>query len=194
MGGLLNVLNAQDKSDEARALAEELIEYRRRRAENRQASPMELNEYAWLLVTCEPEDLRNAKTALPLAQKAVEETVGNNYAMLDTLALAYQMTGDVDKAVETQRKALDLLPPERTPLRTDLEMKLGEYFVEQGGYAEAEPLLLAGYKTLTVREYVRPNDMEEALERCRRPPIRVPTIHSPRPTTDPADSAKVIAG
>ena len=146
-------------------MAQELIEYRRRRAENPQATPQDRAEYASLLLTCEPEDLRNPRTALPLVQEAVEDTDENNYEMLATLALAYQMTDDVDKNVETQRKAFKLLPPDPTLLRSELEMKLDEYLIEQGGYAEAEPLLLAGFKALTEREYVRMDDLKEALAR-----------------------------
>ncbi|MCH7945414.1 MAG: tetratricopeptide repeat protein, partial [Armatimonadetes bacterium] len=120
MDGLLTVLNAQDKLEEARTYASALIELRRQRAEKPQATPSDLNSYASLLLTCEPADLRDPGTALPLAIKAVEKTGARSFSTLGTLALAYQMTGDIDQAVETQREALALLPPDPMPQRTEL--------------------------------------------------------------------------
>jgi len=57
------------------------------------------------------EDLRDPKAALPLAKRAVELTHEQDFASLDTLALALFLTGDVARAVATSEKALGLLPP-----------------------------------------------------------------------------------
>ena len=46
---------------------------------------------------------------------------------LDSLALAYFLTGESDKAARTQREAIALLPPEDTGMRAELEKKLQRY-------------------------------------------------------------------
>ena len=46
---------------------------------------------------------------------------------LDSLALAYFLTGDPAKAAQTQRMALSLLPPGDSDLRAELERKLEKY-------------------------------------------------------------------
>ena len=76
-----------------------------------EAEAPRFNHYAWTLLTCEIEDLRDPKAALPLAKRAVELTHGQDFASLDTLALALFLTGDVARAIATSEKALGLLPP-----------------------------------------------------------------------------------
>jgi len=46
---------------------------------------------------------------------------------LYTLALAQHMTGDTAKAIETQRRALGLIPPEYHQQRKEIEQRLAEY-------------------------------------------------------------------
>jgi hypothetical protein len=113
--------------ENARASAAALITRRKRVAEAPDATPRALNNYPWTLLTCEPEDLRDPQTALPVAKRAVAMTEEKNFNNLDTLALAYFMTGDAAKAVETQERAVSLLPPEESPLRTELETSLAKY-------------------------------------------------------------------
>ena len=49
------------------------------------------------------------------------------------------MTGDTAKAIETQEKAVSLLPPEELPLRTELEASLAKYRAKLPvGLAEGE--------------------------------------------------------
>ena len=78
-------------------------------------------------MNCEPEDLRDPHAALPVAERAVEMTDGKNVGILDTLAVAYFMTGDKAKAIETQEKAVSLLPAGESPLRTEFEANLAKY-------------------------------------------------------------------
>ena len=87
----------------------------------------DLNAYAWALLTCKPVHFRNPPKALELAKKAVEESDGDDAAILDTLGLAYFRTGDTAKAIETQRKAVALLPPGETRTRVVLEDRLAEF-------------------------------------------------------------------
>ena len=78
-------------------------------------------------MTCEPEDLRDPQTALRFALQAVEMSDGENAGILDTLALAFFMTGDTAKAIETQVKAVSLLPPGESSVRTEIEANLAKY-------------------------------------------------------------------
>ena len=47
--------------------------------------------------------------------------------MLDTLSLAYHLTGDTTKAIENQKKAITLLPEGPSRLRTELEENLAKF-------------------------------------------------------------------
>jgi hypothetical protein len=80
------------------------------------------NTLAWGLLTCEDKKKRNPKKALALAQKATRMAGHKNPAFLDTLALAYALNGNIEKAVSTQKKALALLPA-NTPEATRKEMQ-----------------------------------------------------------------------
>ncbi|HZN56838.1 MAG TPA: tetratricopeptide repeat protein, partial [Planctomycetota bacterium] len=95
----------------ARQTRKKLFEILQRIVAAPNAAATHFNHYAWTLLTCEIEDLRDPKAALPLAQRAVELTHGQDFASLDTLALALFLTGDVARAVATSEKALSLLPP-----------------------------------------------------------------------------------
>lgn len=165
VAGLAGRLVAEEKTEEARILFLELMAARRKAAEGPSSNPKTLNALAWLLLTCALEDLRDPAAALPLAEKAVEATGGRAPHLLSTLALAYSLTGAMDRAVETLRKALALLPEARTPLRTELEGRLGEYLTQQKSWAEAESLLLGVQQALGKREYAAPRDRKESFER-----------------------------
>ena len=90
-------------------------------------------------LTCEPADLRDPEAALPVAKNAVRLSGGTDPAILDTLALAYFMTGDTAKAIETQEKAVSLLPPEESWFRSVLEASLVKYRAALSEQESAEP-------------------------------------------------------
>jgi thiol-disulfide isomerase/thioredoxin len=76
-------------------------------------SANQLNELAWGLVDPDRDkkaDPQLVKVAVDAAKKAVELTKTKDGAILDTLACAYFLDGDVAKAVETQEKAVKLRP------------------------------------------------------------------------------------
>ena len=77
-------------------------------------------------LTCEPADLRDPETALRLARDACDMTDNANPGYLDTLALAQHLTGDTPAAIETEKKALSLLPPD-APGRGDYEAALARF-------------------------------------------------------------------
>lgn len=123
---LMHVLVKQGKPDEARTYATKLIRSGRRAAEQPDAEASNLNAYAWSLLNCVPEDLRDPHAALPVAKRAMELTDGKNPENLDTLALAYFMTGDTAKSIETQEKAVAQLPQD-APGRAEYEANLAKY-------------------------------------------------------------------
>ena len=68
----------------------------------------------------------SAETALYLAREACAITHNANPPCLDTLALAQHLTGDTPAAIETEKKALSLLPPD-APGRGDYEAALARF-------------------------------------------------------------------
>ena len=65
------------------------------------------HDLAWLLATG-PDGVRDGWRAVEHATRACELTDWKGSAFVDTLAAAYAAAGDFDKAVETQKKALDV--------------------------------------------------------------------------------------
>ena len=76
------------------------------------AGVVEWNEYANALLQSDWPDLRAPERALELAARAASSSERKNPSILDTLAWAYFRNGDAPKAVDTEREALRLLPPD----------------------------------------------------------------------------------
>jgi tetratricopeptide (TPR) repeat protein len=66
-----------------------------------------LNNLSWLLSTAPEPALRSGAEAVRLASHGVELTHGQDPMLLGTLAAAYAEAGDFDKAVATERQAVD---------------------------------------------------------------------------------------
>jgi tetratricopeptide (TPR) repeat protein len=90
------------------------------------ATANDLDSYARSLVTCEPADLRNPTLALTYAERAVEMTKGNEANVLNTLALAYDLTGDHARAIKTEEKALTISQKE-SQQRDEFEANLAKF-------------------------------------------------------------------
>jgi len=127
---LIDVCRALGRTADVRQLAGEQLEARRIVAERPDATAGEINDYAWLLLTIEPATLQDPEEALRLAQRACakeEQTSGPNlWNYLDTLALAWHRNGNTAEAVDTEAKALSLLPG-TSPEREGLQRQLAEY-------------------------------------------------------------------
>lgn len=170
---LIDVLALQGKTEEARPFVTELVAHSRRVAEQPDTDFVTLNAYAWLLLTCEPVDLRDPKAALVLARSAVEAGGARGPGFLNTLALAYQMTGDFERAFEVRQRMLagDLAEVEglyraslarrrENPSKEDTVIGetlacLGEALLRQRKFSEAEPVLR---ECLVTRETVLADD------------------------------------
>lgn len=87
-----------------------------------------LNHLAWTIVDPEgeiPADARDADLAIAAANKGVEATKGKDAAIMDTLARAYFVKGDLAKAIETQTKAVAAADDEG--MKEQMKSTLEEY-------------------------------------------------------------------
>jgi tetratricopeptide (TPR) repeat protein len=120
------------RTDDARRTGQELIEYCMRWTEQPDAPALAWNQYACSLMLVTPPDLHDPAEALRAAERAIELTGVDdaNYAnFLDTLAMACHRTGDTRRAVELQRKAVEIATgPKGSPgKRRPYEERLAEY-------------------------------------------------------------------
>lgn len=83
------------------------------------------NNLAWLLATCPDGTARNGAKAIVLAEELVAYEP-HDAAYLDTLASAYAEAGRFDDAVQTQQKALSVLP-KRHRLRNEYQSHVDTY-------------------------------------------------------------------
>lgn len=129
---LILVLRRSGDEQAALRIQKRLLARQLARAHEETADADMLNEVAWTLLTTEPADLRDPKSALDLALRSNNLTSFENAGYLDTLALAYFMTGDSSKAVEYEKKAVSLLPAGSSPLRDELEANLARFQAPPG--------------------------------------------------------------
>ena len=118
---------------EARSTTSRGLTIARDLASRTAATPDELNQYALILLTCQPPDLREPTTALQNAKQAVEKSGSRDPKSLDVLAQAYFENGDSARAIATEKQALNLLPPPLptnhgvSPTRLKVEAQLAKF-------------------------------------------------------------------
>jgi thiol-disulfide isomerase/thioredoxin len=90
-------------------------------------SAEELNGLAWSIVDPDNKALekRDLKVAMKAAARANDLSKGTDPAILDTLAKVHFDSGEIQKAVELQQKAVDLA--EDSKMKADLSGRLEEY-------------------------------------------------------------------
>ncbi|MCZ6835922.1 MAG: serine/threonine-protein kinase [Planctomycetota bacterium] len=126
MQGLIDALQCLGNAADARELLVELIGFRRHVADEPEATPRELHSAANVLLTCEPDDLRDADGALTYARRACEQTAHENVRYLQSLAHASHETGRRDEAIRWQTRAIELTP-EDDPDRRAMQQRLEQY-------------------------------------------------------------------
>ena len=84
------------------------------------------NALAWFLATCDDPTLRDGRSAIDFAQRAVAKTQRKESNYLDTLAAAYAEAGQFDQAVSVQQEAMALLRDETEKKGFATRMKLYE--------------------------------------------------------------------
>ncbi len=137
MKQLSNLYANQEKSTEALPLLRALQEAKRLQIERPETSPGDKNDFAWELLTREPAELRDPQSALRLARDSCALTNNTNPIFLDTLALAQHLTGDTPAAIESQTKALSLLPLD-APDRSTYQDSLDKFKATLQAQAESE--------------------------------------------------------
>src|SRR6185436_13916312 len=93
-------------------------------AEHPDAPARAHREYAWNIVTTPFTDLQNPVAAVNHATKANKMTEASDPAILDTLALAYELNDDLASAERTELQALTLLNDRNSA--ADLQEELNE--------------------------------------------------------------------
>jgi tetratricopeptide (TPR) repeat protein len=147
MNNLLRVLNIQEKVSEIAPLMAARLARLRRQAEQPEATPLALHAYAWELLHCQSVELRDPAIALPMAQRAVELDGERDPNFLETLALAYRVSGNLNQAISIQRKAVAQARLSGSFNRAELEAKLVDYLLEQGDVVGAAAVSWEGLAT-----------------------------------------------
>ncbi|MFN7923680.1 MAG: protein kinase [Bryobacteraceae bacterium] len=127
LGRLADALPKVGRAQDAREMTRQALEVLKPLVDRPAPNAYDLQQYVWLLVTTPFADLRDPGRALPYALKGVEMTNASHPGMLDGLARAYFGAGQAAKAVETEEKALALLPPGRSELRREFEENLARF-------------------------------------------------------------------
>jgi tetratricopeptide (TPR) repeat protein len=123
VGNLAKLYARHGRLEQAEAAYRDLLEGLRLPAEKGDAAA--LNEIAWLLATCNYSAVRNGRSAVTFAEKAVARTGRQDPNYLDTLAAAYAEAGEFEKAVDVQNEAIALLRDQKT--KKDYESRLKLY-------------------------------------------------------------------
>ena len=127
MSNLANLYGRQGRMNDARPLVRAVQEIQRPRADRPGASARDKNICAWNLLACDPPDLRDPETALRLADEASAMMKHKQPTYLNTLALAQHLMGDTAAAIETEKKALSLLPEGAALKRGEYEAALAKF-------------------------------------------------------------------
>lgn len=125
------LVNEPGRRAEARQLSVRALDLLRPLVASPQGTDFDIQLYTYMLVAAPFKDLRNPAEALPYAQRSAQKSGGNNPQVLDILARAYYGIGNRARAIETEKKALALVPggqsTEKNSLRSELEGTLAKF-------------------------------------------------------------------
>jgi len=124
LGGLAAAFSRQGKTDQA-------VEYYTEAIRRKPDWVFPINNLAWIRATHKEAKFRNPKEAIRLAERACELTKYKNLSILDTLAAAYAAAGQFSYAVATAQKALDMVKPSNSQLKTAIQSRLRLYKADQ---------------------------------------------------------------
>ena len=119
------------KPEEARRDAKRSLQIAKELADLPDANHDQIYNYAWLAVTMDPADLRDPKSALPYAKRAVELGGMHNALTLHVLAQAYEGVGDYAHAEETEMKALATYAPVKPGEPVPVQQKMMDDFLKE---------------------------------------------------------------
>jgi len=119
------------KPEEARRDARRSLEIAKALADLPDANHDQIYNYAWLAVTMDPADVRDPKSALPYAKRAVELGGMHNALSLHVLAQAYEGVGDYAHAEETELKALATYAPVKPGDPVPVQQRMMDDFLKE---------------------------------------------------------------
>lgn len=131
-----DLLARNGRLDEARRMAARGLAITKELASRSDSTPDDLYQYAETFLNCTRAELREPATALAYMKRADEKSGGTDSDILDLLAEAYFQNGDLTNAIESEEKALRLLPPAngQAPLATrrqKMELRLAKFKTAQ---------------------------------------------------------------
>jgi len=104
-------LIATGKPEEAKREALRGLKMAKQVADHPGATQQQVYNYAYLGITIDPADLRDAAAVMPYAKKAVEMSAEKEPFSLHVLAQTYAEQKNFEMAVKTEEKAAALFPP-----------------------------------------------------------------------------------
>lgn len=96
-------------------------------AKEAKGNTMILNELAWTILDNKRITNPDYAAALEIAKQASEAAGNNDPMILDTLAVGYFKTGNVEKAIEIQTKAVELTAGADAATQKELKDRLAEF-------------------------------------------------------------------
>jgi tetratricopeptide (TPR) repeat protein len=122
---------ATGKPVDGRRDAKRSLEMAKEVADLPNANHDQIYNYAWLAVTTDPADLRDPKSALPYAKRAVETGGMHDELSLHVLAQAYAGVGDYAHAEEAEQKAVAYYAPVKPGDPVPVQQRMMEDFLKE---------------------------------------------------------------
>ncbi len=130
VGRLHEVYVAMGNETEMRRLGRERLALWQKLAAQPLSSVQDKVSYGWNLATIRPEDLRDGNQAVEVLTAANEETNYSEARFVYGLAVAYKQAGQLAQAIETQRRAIALVPESAAGMRENYEKTLADFLAE----------------------------------------------------------------